>query len=581
MRFYADVTESRTGLEILDELDGFAGRHADSRRATIPGDSLGIARDGLILSGMLEQALADDSSFTVSAGQSARRINAAAEAMTDWWADRLISPSAVGVPPPRPRTAELVAPSAVVVPEGYLFYALFPELYARVGWEMARESTETPYVVVGVRSIGTSLSAAFAAGLRAAGRSVTRHTVRPIGDPFSRELIVSSEVESAWREAANRGAAFVAVDEGPGLSGSSLAAAVQAFHRAGVPPDRTAIVCANPPGSLPQAGAEVRRIWQSTAFQTVGAAGEEMLSRRLPALLSSACGAALCLGRDLSWGRWREDAAPMLPLFERRKLLLRDDVGGRVLAKFVGFGAWGAGKAASSCRLAERGAAAPYRGYAHGFLLQDWVGEPLADALTVSERSELWDAAAAYYAGLRREAEASGAGMDLAGPAMEVEQMRDAWFGPPGPDDLGPKMRTAEAGLPRAFDGDQRPEPVEWRRWGNRIIKCDTADHFLDHSWARRQDIAFDLAGFIDEWQLDSSERDRFLTTYMAKSGDDGAPKRIPFFRCVYQAHRLAMYDTAYHADMDVGDGSIARKRQSIGVNLAAALATPAAALCD
>jgi hypothetical protein len=162
-----------------------------------------------------------------------------------------------------------------------------------------------------------------------------------------------------------------------------------------------------------------------------------------------------------------------------------------------------------------------------------------------------------------------------------VEDIRNAWFGGAAFGDFGPMIRAAGASAPRPFDGDQRPEPVEWRRWGNRIVKCDTADHFLDHSWARRQDIAFDLAGFIDEWRLDPREREQFITTYTRESGDGGAPYRVPFFRCVYQAHRLAMYDTAYHAGLDDGDHSIARKRQSVGEQLAVALTNPRIAPCD
>ncbi|MGH2344322.1 MAG: hypothetical protein ACRDG4_03790, partial [Chloroflexota bacterium] len=131
---------------------------------------------------------------------------------------------------------------------------------------------------------------------------------------------------------------------------------------------------------------------------------------------------------------------------------------------------------------------------------------------------------------------------------------------------------AAHAACPRALDGDQRPEPVEWHRTGDRVLKCDTADHFLDHSWARGQDIAFDLAGFIDEWALDHAERTRFLAAYVAESGDSGATRRLPFFRCVYNAHRLAMLDTAYHAEANKGAGPVSAARQLAGERLTAAV---------
>ena len=69
-------------------------------------------------------------------------------------------------------------------------------------------------MVVGVRSIGTSLSAAVAAGLRASGSDVCRTTVRPAGDPFNRTVEPTAEQQRAWRAAAARGAAFIAVADG-------------------------------------------------------------------------------------------------------------------------------------------------------------------------------------------------------------------------------------------------------------------------------------------------------------------------------------------------------------------------------
>jgi hypothetical protein len=580
VRFYADVIEKRASSDILEELNGLAVQLVNPLCRTIPGKALGIARDGLILSGMLEQALADDPELSSATARTAQRIHVSASALSDWWADRVVAPgNAAGEGMPTTLDGSAV-PLSIVVPEGYLFYALFPELYAQVGRDMARESNGVRSIVVGVRSIGTSLSAALAAGLRSAGCSVVRHTVRPIGDPFDRKVVVSPEVQAEWRAIADRGIRFVAVDEGPGLSGSSLAALVQAFHRAGVSPDRIAIVCANPPGSLPQAGPEVRAIWQTTAVHSVQLVSERLLSECIPTLLSFACNARLQLDRDLSWGAWREKGASLLPLFERRKLLLHDQKGGQVLAKFVGFGAWGAHKAAGSRRIAERGLAPPFRNYGHGFLVQDWVGEALPDTIAESNGSELLDAAATYYAGLYRDAGQSSDAIDLAGLATTVEGIRDAWFGVGDFGDLGSMLRAAAAATPRACQGDQRPEPIEWRRSGNRILKCDTADHYLDHSWARRQDIAFDLAGFMDEWRLDPSRRTQFMAAYTRESGDSGASNRLPFFRCVYHAHRLAMFDTAYHAGMDDGEASIAKKRQSEGEWLAIALAAQPATRC-
>ena len=94
----------------------------------------------------------------------------------------------------------------VRVPEGYAFYALHPALYASA----AAHLPPGDWRVIGIRSIGTSLSAVVAAALGAPPPV----TVRPTGHPFARELRLSAELEAEW--AAHAGP-FVVVDEGPVL----------------------------------------------------------------------------------------------------------------------------------------------------------------------------------------------------------------------------------------------------------------------------------------------------------------------------------------------------------------------------
>ena len=55
------------------------------------------------------------------------------------------------------------------VPEGYAYYALYPETYVAAAEQFSRGRCPGTAVCLGLRSIGTSLSAAVAAGLEAAG----------------------------------------------------------------------------------------------------------------------------------------------------------------------------------------------------------------------------------------------------------------------------------------------------------------------------------------------------------------------------------------------------------------------------
>src|SRR6185312_12477035 len=80
---------------------------------------------------------------------------------------------------------------------------------------------------------GATLSAIVAAALRRRGLTVSRTTVRPVGHPFDREVRLAPS-QAAWVRAQREiGAVFLVVDEGPGLSGSSLLAAGEAALRAG------------------------------------------------------------------------------------------------------------------------------------------------------------------------------------------------------------------------------------------------------------------------------------------------------------------------------------------------------------
>ncbi|MGH2411138.1 MAG: hypothetical protein ACRDGS_12315 [Chloroflexota bacterium] len=589
MKYYADVVESLDLLDIGARLRENAG-HLDAEQA---GGRLAsaadLARDGLILAGMREQAIAD----SCLAGPAVL----AAQQGTDWWANRLMSTaldsSAQGIAPdmrvspagdslnrsePSVRLLAEMGKLPTVVPEGYLFYGLFPEVYGALGHSLAVGWTGRPVVVVGVRSIGTSLSAAVSAGLRLGGCPVVRHTVRPTGDPFQRELVPDRSLMDHWQQAAASGAQFVAVDEGPGLSGSSLAAVVQAFLRAGAMAERVTIVCADPPNHLPQASEAVRRLWETTAVHAARPLIDVRLKGRLAGLLSSSTGLPLTVLRDLSWGGWRVTTPPLLPHQERRKLLLWDGER-RVLAKFVGFGEYGQVKARLAQRLASEGWSPAYRGFAHGFLLSNWEGDVGGARDDQAARQAVLDAAPPYYAYLRRHCPAK-VGVDFAELERIVADTGMAWLGRSHAG-LVRRMAAAAAGAgPRALLGDQRPEPVEWVGRGSAILKCDAADHFLDHSWARNQDIAFDLAGFMELWAITDQERGPLLNAYVSLSADPGVFTRLPLFRAVFAAHRLAMLDTAYHAGGSDPEGALDAERRRMGRMLAASLTEPSSAPC-
>ena len=554
MRFYQDVKEAQEPQETLAAIRDLlhacraAGEHAPQARSR----RIDLLREALVQAGTLEQSVAD----ALPAGRGGQSVVRGVERLTRTCAEAL-STAWAGQEQPcsrelatidgLSRTLGTLGRLPATIPEGYLFYGLFPEPYWRLGQNLGSTfAAATPIVVVGIRSIGTSLSAMLAEGLRQAGHPCLRITVRPSGAPFEREVILPAEQARRLRRAAARGAHAVAVDEGPGLSGSSLAATVRTLLAFGFDQDRIAIACANPPAALPHATPATTRIWEATRWFAAQAYEESWWRRELPALLGAALAQHLDLEADISWGAWRgyrrglEDTAPALPGLERRKLLLRlGDM--PVLAKFIGLGPVGARKARIARELAAAGYTPPILGFAHGMLLQRW----LPDALPCAEPPIV--VAAGYYAHIQRQYR-TGRAIPLREALQPIDGIVHAWFGDRFDPALAALAAAAGQIVVQQVDGDGKPERAEWLTDAGAVRKTDAADHFLDHSWARSQDSCFDLAGFSQEFSVTPLEEDLLLQHYMLQSGDDAACIRLPFYHLLYAAHRLAALDTAYHA---------------------------------
>src|SRR4051812_39876560 len=114
------------------------------------------------------------------------------------------------------------------VAEGYAYYGVFPEMYLEAAKEYAGTLQPGTAVCLGLRSIGTSLSAVVAAALEKLGWLVSSWTLRPRGHPFSRRPVLTTELTEALR--ANRQAQFLIVDEGPGISGSSFSGTAEVLE---------------------------------------------------------------------------------------------------------------------------------------------------------------------------------------------------------------------------------------------------------------------------------------------------------------------------------------------------------------
>jgi hypothetical protein len=404
-------------------------------------------------------------------------------------------------------------------------------------------------VCIGLRSIGASLSALVTAVLRDAGLTVRSLTLRPRGHPFDRHLAVADE-----RRLSSTDAHHLVVDEGPGLSGSSFAAAARALAARGVPDEQIVL--------LPSWNADGR------ALLNPAARDHWSRHRRFVADFDGRAYAARS-ARELSGGAWRTlfypagGGPPVQPQHERRKLL-----DGARLHRFVGFGRCGRARLAWAQRLAAAGFQPPPTGVAHGFLVREFVaGQPL-------ERIDgaVLDRVAAYLACRARftvdEPLALEPLRDMAGTNIAELTELDARAA------LAARAQQAAAAQLRArtpaVQLDGRMQRHEWIA-GARLWKVDAIDHGDDHFWPGPNDIAWDVAAALVELADDDAARQRLLAPLVA--ADATLPARLPFYELAYLAHRAGYARLAAQTLTDADGPRFARQAEAYRQRLVRALA--------
>ena len=545
-------------------------RSAFAAKAT----NLDELRSLLIQAGQFEQAMAD------SSGSSAAQHRA--QEITDLAASAFHAAYAGGQGPTAGEALEQLRMSipclgdfpddllTVKIPEGFEFYALYPEQYCNSALHWSEDKpgsgAERSVTVIGIRSIGTALSAVVDTTLAAAGWRTGRITVRPTGPPFARKV----ELPPAFQASAQHA---LIVDEGPGLSGSSMAAVAQALISSGFKCEQIAFLPghANEPG--PAASPEVRDWWAHTpryvtslknirwngltlAESLEAKAGEFCEARITPHFLRASLSAKsqrLMSTENLGRGLWRnmvyasETNWPAVPAsFERLKYRCSPEGGPGLLWKFAGLGAWrydmescvAAGFKRIEKRAAQNWTVKPVAVF-RGFVGLPWIeGEPLrsADARTPGILNHI----GCYLA--------SVSGPPLTGTEQAAARARLSemlyWN---TKESLG--VTAAERALRVAAAihlddrypsyGDGHLASHEWLRTvDGRILKVDCAGHDTDHTVVGRQPVHWDIAGAIVEWKLTEAQVGVLLKAVKA-AGIEIEPSDLAFYRLAFAAFRL------------------------------------------
>lgn len=436
----------------------------------------------------------------------------------------------------RLNAADLPRTIHVSVPEGYAYYGLYPEGYLAAAERFASDKPPAHAVVIGIRSIGTSLSAAVAATLEEFGWTVDAHTIRPGGHPFGRVATIDDGLARDLRAAQT--AEVLIVDEGPGLSGSSFGGVARAVREHGISTGRISL--------FPSWDAD------GSTFRNGDAAAEWSLHPRFTVAFDEivkhpVAGTTL---NEISAGRWREvflrdeKAWPAVQIQHEARKFIR----GSSLLKFAGLGRYGQEKLDLAETLDQERLAPPVLGLYNGFLETKLVSAvPFRPSGPVPQ--ELLEQAARYLAfrALAFPREHSVPFDEMARMiSFNTEQgirttLPDPWF--------AEMRREIEDRPATAVDG--RMLAHEWIETPRGFLKTDAVDHHADHFFPGDTDIAWDLAAAAIEFRLDEAERRFLLERYQQLSGDRIPPAVLAYYATAWLAFRLGYCSMAAEATAD------------------------------
>lgn len=561
MVVYGDPEYGRSLGDLIDEFS----MHCQS----VHGPSLDESRRLLIQAGQIEQGLMDLwESQRHGNTEGVARIQEMTDLAAQIWREQFIS-----APPSKIRAAhqDLVemarawseAPHLprdtllrIKIPEGFAFYGLFPEQYllSAMDWGSSHPEMGQDILVIGLRSIGSTLSAAVLVSLRAMQRTACRMTVRPRGHPYRRQIRIAPEL-------VRHRTALLIVDEGPGASGSSMASVAHGAVQAGMALERIYFFPghAQPPGSA--ALPEVLHWWNQVAKVVTPLEKVRWEGRPLEALLLERANEYASAIRpfssiaDVSAGLWRRFAfkneaewPAACVRFERHKYLCQSASGNGIVWKFTGLHAPG-----PESDLPPEGVQHPKRlGHFYGYTAFEWV--PGRRLVKESQSDHHLLQQCAHYLVDHPGAELSPE------EANESRQRLGEMLYWNVQESLGRiQAEKACSILPEdepilTSYSDGRMAPYEWVITPRgRLYKIHDWGRDRDHTMVGRQSIIWDVAGFIVEWELEKVNR-QFFVEALKNRGLKISPEALHFYQAAYAAFRLGQ--TSLSASMEEGNAA-------------------------
>jgi len=419
------------------------------------------------------------------------------------------------------------------VPEGYAYYGLYPEMYFEAAEQFYRKYKPEKCIVIGIRSIGTSLSSVIWSALQDFGADVLSFTIRPYGDPFDRK--VSFDKHHYEVVISNSNSYFLLVDEGPGLSGSSFATAAEELISSGIPREKIIYFPSRTSSGDDLISEKAQYYWKAVDKYHVSFEEYWINSGRFKQLTAG------FQYEEISAGKWRNvllndksKYPPVFEQFERRKYLLRDESNHiRYFIKFGGLGKYGERVFKNSLKFADAGFSPEVYKYDQGFIFYKYIDKANGDAFDIQK---LMKFVMNYLLFIKREFPAE--------PSYTYEEMKEMIYTNTRElfnDAFVNKLMNIQFDknmFSSAVMNDGRMFPHEWI-FNDRYIKTDNTEHHFDHLYPGRQDIGWDIAAFFTEFNLSQEQRKNFIERFSYISKDNHLKKKLNFILIEYLAFRL------------------------------------------
>jgi hypothetical protein len=454
----------------------------------------------------------------------------------------------------------------IKAPEGYLHYALDPAAYAesarRYAYEAGAERASRA-VVLGIRSIGTSLSAVVAAALET-DRTVT---LRPRGPSGGRRVEVDRELGARLDRWLADDCDVLVADEGPGSTGETFWC-VRQWLRSMRVDDRRIVLLPSGGGGMPLAPAE-RRDWFASARRFAPEPDPARIRR---------VGDQLGIGelKDLSWGGWRGEFdggmdLPAAPNHERLKFRGVAGDGSVCIIRYAGLGRWGSEAVQRARLLAEVGAGPAVLGAVDGFVAIRWI-----EGLPARRTDADLPSAAVRYLAARAGRFRTGTPADPRPLIAALEENAREALGD-GCTGLGEAVRRLES-LPEreAVIADARLQAHEWIRGPHGIVKVDAIDHGAGTRLPGPVDGAWDVAGAAVEFGMEDAAVAELVHACASAAGEDAraladavAAYRTPYAAACLGEATFARWEAGSDHEARVLDGEVNRYRAALGSELA------------